>query len=46
MEKIEYIPTKYPSDLTDTEWELIAQYFPQEVNSEHHKRSLIRECYI
>ena len=41
MENIEFIPTGYPSDLTDTQWELIEKYFPQGPNSEHHKRSLI-----
>jgi transposase len=41
MKMIEYIPTNSPSDLTDAEWELIAEYFPQGQHSEHHKRSLI-----
>jgi transposase len=41
MNPIEYIPTNYPSDLTDAEWELISEYFPQGQHSEHHKRSLI-----
>ena len=41
MEKIEFKPTNYPSDLTDAQWEEIAEYFPQGPNSEHHKRSLI-----
>jgi putative transposase len=41
METITYIPTNYPSDLTDAEWEVIAEYFPQDENSKHHKRSLI-----
>ena len=41
METIEFKPTNYPSDLTDAQWELIADYFPQGPNSEHHKRSLI-----
>lgn len=41
MEKIEFIPTNYPSDLTDAQWELIEEYFPQDENSTHHKRSLI-----
>ena len=34
-------PTGYPSDLTDAQWEQIAEFFPQGPNSEHHKRSLI-----
>ena len=37
----EYIPTNYPSDMTDGQWELIAEYFPQGPNSRHHKRSLV-----
>lgn len=37
----EFTPTNYPSDLTDAQWEQIAEYFPQGPNSEHHKRSLI-----
>ena len=41
MKKIEFVPTNYPSDLGDAEWELIEKYFPQDQNSEHHKRSLI-----
>ena len=41
MRTMEYIPTNYPSDLTDKQWESISEYFPQGPNSEHHKRSLI-----
>ena len=41
MDLIEFNPTDYPSDLTDTQWEQIEEYFPQNGNSEHHKRSLI-----
>lgn len=41
MENIEFKPTNYPSDLTDTQWEQIAEYFPQGPNSTHHKRSLV-----
>jgi hypothetical protein len=41
MDTIEFKPTNYPSDLSDGEWEEIAEYFPQGPNSEHHKRSLI-----
>lgn len=41
MEKIEFTGTNYPSDLTDTQWGQIAEYFPQGPNSEHHKRSLV-----
>ena len=41
MEQIEFKPTNYPSELTDTQWAQIEDYFPQGVNSTHHKRSLI-----
>ena len=41
MKKIEFEATNYPSDLTDEQWEVIEEYFPQDKNSEHHKRSLI-----
>lgn len=41
MENIEFKPTNYPSDLTDTQWEQIAEYFPQGPNSTHHKRALV-----
>jgi putative transposase len=41
METKEFKPTNYPSDLSDTQWEQIAEYFPQGPNSDHHKRSLI-----
>jgi len=41
MQTNDYKNTGYPSDLTDAEWELIAEFFPQGPNSEHPKRSLI-----
>lgn len=41
MENIEFKPTNYPSDLTDTQWEQIAEFFPQGPNSTHHKRLLV-----
>ena len=41
MMNIEFVPTNYPSDLTDAQWEVLAEYFPQGRNSDHHKRSLI-----
>jgi putative transposase len=41
MNTIEFIPTNYPTDLTDEQWELIKEFFPQGPNSDHHKRSLI-----
>jgi len=40
-ETIEFVPTNYPSDLTDKEWNLIKEFFPQGPNSTHHKRSLV-----
>ena len=36
-----FVAPRYPGDLTDTQWEIIAEYFPQNGNSDHHKRSLI-----
>ena len=41
METQNFKPTHYPSDLTDAQWEAIAEFFPPGPNSEHHKRSLI-----
>ena len=41
MKNIEYKPTNYPSDLTDTQWEMIAGYFPAGNKSQEHKRSLV-----
>lgn len=41
MEQIEFQPTNYPSDLTDEQWEVIKEFFPQGGSSTHHKRSLI-----
>jgi len=37
----EFVSTGYPSDLSDAQWDLISEYFPQGPNSEHHKRSLV-----
>ena len=45
MDTIHFKPTNYPSDLTDAEWEKIAEYFPQGPNSEHDKRSLINAVF-
>ena len=42
MKSIEFKPTGYPSDLTDKQWEIIAEYFPQNGNNDYHKRSLER----
>jgi putative transposase len=41
MKQLTYIPTNYPSDLTDAEWKLIEQYFAVGNRSEWHKRSLV-----
>ena len=41
MKKIEYKPTNYPSDLTDKQWEKIAEYFPMGNKGAIHKRSLV-----
>ena len=41
MKEIEFVPTNYPSDLTDSQWAEIEEYFPKGINSTHHKRSLI-----
>lgn len=38
---VEFVPTNCPSDLTDSQWEQIKEFFPQGPNSVHHKRSLI-----
>lgn len=39
--RIVFEPTHYPSDLSDAEWDLIAEMFPQGPNSRYHKRSLV-----
>ena len=41
MKKLEYKPTGYPSDLTDTQWEKIKEFFPEGNKSKIHKRSLV-----
>lgn len=41
MKKIEYIPTNYPSDLRDKEWEIIESIFAVGNKSIWHKRSLV-----
>ena len=41
MKQLEFIPTKYPSDLTDLEWEIIEPFFPVGNKSAWHKRSLV-----
>ena len=39
--KAEYKRTNYPSDLTDKQWEKIAEFFPSGNKSKHHKRNLV-----
>ena len=41
MKKLEFIPTNYPSDLTDKEWEMIEPFFIVGNKSSWHKRSLV-----
>ena len=41
MKNIGYKPTGYPSDLTDAQWEKIAEYFPIGNKGTTHKRSLV-----
>jgi len=41
MNTTEYVPTNYPSDLTDAQWAQIAHFFPQGPNSGHPKRALV-----
>ena len=41
MKKLEFIPTNYPSDLTDKEWEIIEPFFIVGNKSGWHKRSLV-----
>ncbi len=45
MKKIEFVPTNYPSDLTDKEWAIIEEFFPLGNKSEHHKRSLVNAVF-
>jgi len=41
MKNIEFIPTEYPSDLTDNEWKVIEPLIPVGNKSSWHKRSLV-----
>ena len=41
MKNIEFIPTNYPSDLTDKEWAMIEPFLPHGNRSALHKRSLV-----
>ena len=41
MKKIEFIPTNYPSDLTNKEWSILEPFFPVGNKSAWHKRSLV-----
>ena len=35
MDTIDFKPTNYPSDLSEREWEEIAEYFPREYSPKH-----------
>lgn len=41
MKMLEYIPTNYPSDLSDEQWIEIESFFPVGNKSDWHKRSLV-----
>ena len=41
MKQITFIPTNYPSDLTDAEWAIIEPYIPVGNKSNWPKRSLV-----
>jgi len=45
MEKCKFLPTNYPSDVTDEEWEKIKDLIPSGNRSEHHKRSLVNAVF-
>ena len=45
MKKLEFIPTNYPSDLSDAEWELIKRLIPVGNKSNWYKRSLINAVF-
>jgi putative transposase len=45
MKEIEYVPTNYPSDMTDKEWALIASFFPAGNKSKWHKRALVNAVF-
>ena len=42
---IEFVPTKYLSDLTDKEWKIIEHLFPYGNQAKVHKRSLINAIF-
>ena len=45
MKNIKYVPTNYPSDVTDTEWEIISDFFVVGNKSGYHKRSLVNAVF-
>jgi len=45
MKEIKFIPTNYPSDLTDKEWGIIEHLFLTANKSKWHKRSLINAVF-
>ena len=45
MKEIEFVPTNYPSDMTDEEWQIIEAFFKNGNRTEHHKRSLVNAVF-
>jgi putative transposase len=45
MKTQEYVPTNYPSDVTDKEWEIIEDLIPVGNKSGWHKRSLVNAVF-
>jgi putative transposase len=41
MKNLEFVPTNYPSDLTDREWQIVEPLLPVGNKSKWHKRSQI-----
>ena len=42
---IEFVPTNYPSDVTDEEWKIIESFFPYGNQSGCHKRALVNAVF-
>ena len=45
MKEIDFVPTNYPTDVTDKEWAIIAPFFPAGNKSKWHKRSLVNAVF-
>ena len=41
MKKLEFVPTNYPSDLTEEQWNQIEHFIPVGNKSEWNKRSMV-----